>query len=68
MDLFWSRIYDVIIKSLLSCENSLFTNYKKTCMQKNTAFELFGFDILIDSKFKPWLIEINLTPSLGCDS
>lgn len=24
MDLFWSRIYDVIIKSLLSCEDSIF--------------------------------------------
>jgi tubulin polyglutamylase TTLL5 len=68
MDLFWSRIYDVIIKAILSCENTLYTNFKKTCVQRNTCFELFGFDILIDSEFKPWLVEINLTPSLGCDS
>jgi hypothetical protein len=68
MDLFWSRIYDVIIKTILSAEALMFTSMHKTCTHKTNCFELFGFDVLIDSDFKPWVIEVNLSPSLATDS
>ena len=68
MDLFWSRIFDVIIKSMLAGENAMFNANKKTCIHRTNCFEVYGFDIMIDSDFKPWLIEINLSPSLACDS
>ena len=32
------------------------------------CFELLGFDIIIDEKLRPWLIEVNHSPSFNMDS
>lgn len=32
------------------------------------CFEILGFDIMIDAKGKPWLLEVNHAPSFNCDT
>ena len=68
MDLLWSRIFDVIIKSLVSGEHYVLAALKKNGTHRSNCFEIFGYDILIDSDLKPWLMEVNLSPSLATES
>ncbi|XP_037913372.1 tubulin polyglutamylase TTLL5 isoform X4 [Hermetia illucens] len=63
-----ASIEDLIIKSMFACAQSIISACRMFVPNGNNCFELYGFDILIDDTLKPWLLEINLSPSLGIDS
>ena len=52
----WPQVKDIITKVFICCQNDI-----PYCP---STFEMFGFDVIIDSNFKCWLLEINSSPSL----
>lgn len=58
VDKMMMKIEDVLIKTIISIENKMFNACEKYVPFRNNCFQLLGFDILIDSKLNPWLIEV----------
>ncbi|GLV38952.1 Tubulin tyrosine ligase-like 5 [Carabus blaptoides fortunei] len=57
--LLWQRISCLVVLTVLSHV----TQVPPTV----NCFEFFGFDVLVDSTLRPWLLEVNLSPALGND-
>ncbi|XP_076853003.1 tubulin polyglutamylase ttll6-like isoform X2 [Brachyhypopomus gauderio] len=69
----WADIEDVVIKALISVQSVLCHNYH-TCFPRHAVnpagacFELLGFDVMLDRHLKPWLLEVNHSPSFTTQS
>ncbi|GFN85470.1 tubulin polyglutamylase ttll7 [Plakobranchus ocellatus] len=68
----WRNIADMIVRTLLVAQPHVLHAYRM-CRpgvpsgNDSVCFEVLGFDIMIDRKLRPWLLEINRSPSFGTD-
>ena len=63
----FSKIKLLCVKTLMAVEPSINTAMR-TVKHKNQCFEVYGFDVMVDAKLRPWLLEVNVAPSLSSSS
>lgn len=64
IDSLWEAMKDLVIKTIISGEASISSLTKANITSRYNCYELFGIDVLLDEDLKPWLLEVNISPSL----
>ncbi|XP_058814235.1 tubulin monoglutamylase TTLL4-like isoform X4 [Topomyia yanbarensis] len=63
-DRLWGALRNLVLRTILAGEGPIHAMSKLNVASKYNCYELFGIDVLLDSELVPWLLEVNISPSL----
>jgi tubulin polyglutamylase TTLL4 len=55
----------IVAMTMVAAATPIRQYHQKLIQHRHTAFELYGFDVLIDSDLHCWLLEVNVSPSMS---
>ena len=67
----WKEIKRICLKSLCAVQPVLkhyYQSLKSNCYSSGCCFQVLGFDIIVSKNLKPYVLEVNSSPSFGTDS
>jgi hypothetical protein len=59
----WEDIRGVVLKTLIAVEGRVNALCQAHVPHRGNCFELYGFDVLLDTALKPWLLEVRPSPA-----
>ncbi|KAJ1521378.1 hypothetical protein ONE63_003053 [Megalurothrips usitatus] len=68
MSALWERLVDLAVKTVISGESSINQLTRAHVNSRYCCYEIFGLDVLLDQDLRPWLLEVNISPSLHSSS
>nr|XP_003215124.1 PREDICTED: tubulin polyglutamylase TTLL4 [Anolis carolinensis]XP_008110400.1 PREDICTED: tubulin polyglutamylase TTLL4 [Anolis carolinensis] len=67
-EVIWEKIKDIVVKTIIASEPYITNLVKMYVRRPYCCHELFGFDVMLDENLKPWILEVNISPSLHSNS
>ena len=64
-DRLFARIHDLVALTAISAVDAMRTRTAEAGADPRGCYELLGLDCLVDDALTPWILECNLSPSLG---